>query len=66
MQKLAQSEELVLHMIVHKRRQHDNYCGAYANAVTAGEADDALKKIEEECRRFAVKMLMAADSVDDS
>ncbi|KAI8055041.1 hypothetical protein BDF22DRAFT_774555 [Syncephalis plumigaleata] len=69
MQKLAQSEEAA--RVAHDRAQKsDNTTTTVvriANAVTAGEADDALSEVfEEECRRFDVVTCIHIEVDDDT
>ncbi|KAI8053316.1 hypothetical protein BDF22DRAFT_655328 [Syncephalis plumigaleata] len=68
MQKLAQSEEAA--RVAHNRAQKsDNTTTTVvriANAVTAGEADDALnEELEKECRRFDVVTRIHIELDDD-
>ncbi|KAI8057058.1 hypothetical protein BDF22DRAFT_641921 [Syncephalis plumigaleata] len=68
MQKLAQSEEAA--RVAHDRAQKSDHTTTtvvrIANAVTAGEADDALKEeFEEECRRFGAVTRIHIEVDDD-
>ncbi|KAI8051356.1 hypothetical protein BDF22DRAFT_744971 [Syncephalis plumigaleata] len=68
MRKLAQSEEAA--RVVHDRTQKSDNTTItvvrIANAVTAGEADDALgEEFEEECRRFNVVTRIHIEVDDD-
>ncbi|KAI8052456.1 hypothetical protein BDF22DRAFT_734134 [Syncephalis plumigaleata] len=69
MQKLAQNEEAA--RVVHDRAQKSDHTATtvvrIANAVTAGEADDALnEELEEECRRFNVVTRIHIEVDDDT